>query len=108
MIGYSLDLLGLAAAQGMDLRHRIAQALNVATLVLLEKVRNIAGNPGFRARGQAVVDVLERILARGLLKRLLVAGHLAGCWGAPLWWDGERQSLLRLVFPGSGTDPPPR
>lgn len=106
-IGFSLDLIGLAAAQGTDLRHRIADALNVATLDLLAKVRAIGENPGFRARGKAVVAVLEGIPVKGLLRRLLVAGHLAGCWGPPMWWDIQRRSLVRLVFPDSGTDPHP-
>lgn len=91
----------------MELRHRIADALNVDTLVLLEKVRAIADNPGFGERGRAVVAVLERIPVKGLLKRLLVAGHYAGRWGPPMWWDDRKRCLVRLAFPRSGTDPPP-
>jgi len=107
LLGLSLDMLGLAASQGMDLRHRIGGALGVATLDLLENVRDIAMNPGFRARGRAVLAVLGCIPVKGLLKRILLAGHLAGCWGPPLWWDADRRILVRLVFPGSGTGSPP-
>lgn len=73
----------------LDDRAREARcgALDVDTLVTMEGARAIRDRPGYRARGRAVVDVLAA-LPTSPLRRLLAAGHLAGLWGPPLWWDG--------------------
>lgn len=106
LLDLALEVLGQAPEQDLWLRHRIAEALAVDTLLLLEGVRDIAVHAGYRARGRAVGRVLERIPRRTALRRLLVAGHLAGRWGEPLWWEPETGVLRRLTFWSSGTDPP--
>jgi len=102
----ALDVLGLGPEQSVDLRHAVAEVVGVATLVLLEQARAIANEPGFRSRGRAVETVLRQATGPEVLRRLLVAGHVAGRWGPPLWWESDRKVLRHLAFPRSGTDPP--
>jgi hypothetical protein len=106
LLSRCLDLVGVAPGQDLDLRHQLAEALAVDTLVLLEGVAAIGAQPGYRSRGQAVVDVLSAIPRHGLLDHVLRAGWLAGRWGPPLRWEPELGVLRPLAFSSSGTDPP--
>lgn len=107
LIELGLNVLGLGPEQSTDLRRDIGEVLGVDTIVLLEWAKRMREKPGYRCCGEAVVDVLATAAKLpGLLKRLLVTGHLAGCWGEPLWWDVDRKVLRKLAFSCSGTDPP--
>jgi len=106
LLSRCLDLVGVGPGQDLDLRHRLAAALAVDTLVLLEGAAAIATSPGYHSRGRAVVDVLSAIPRHDVMDRMLRAGHLAGRWGPPLRWERERGVLRSLEFSSSGTDPP--
>ena len=108
LLSRCLDLVGVGPGQDLDLRHQLAEALAVDTLVLLEGVAAITATLGYRSRGRAVVNVLLAISRDGILDRVLRAGHLAGRWGPPLRWESELGVLRSLAFSSSGTDPPPR
>jgi len=107
LLSRALDLVGVAPEQTLDLRHRLAAALDVPTLLLLEGVATIAAAPGYRSRGQAVVEVLAAIPHHGILDRVLRAGFVAGRWGPPLRWEPALGVLRPLALSSSGTDPPP-
>lgn len=89
------------------LREQQACALDVGNLLLLDGVRTIETTPGYRARGQAVRSVLDR-LSHGprIFKRVSVSGHLAGLWGAPCEWDPRARRLRSWAFWQGGTGPP--
>jgi len=103
LMDLALSLTGTDPDLAQDLRHRIAETLRVPALVLFEQANRVGADPGFAARGRAVVAVLGQ-LAGGVVRRLLVVGQLVGLWGRPLWWDGVLRSIA--AFPTSGTDPP--
>jgi hypothetical protein len=94
-LGFAARLVGVAANLADAARETIATALSVSTLMLRE--HSLAR--GYRAIGDAICDVLQRI--RGGTRRaqqLLVCGHLAGHWGAPWRWDPSRQVMERSPF----------
>jgi hypothetical protein len=94
-LGFAARLVGVAANLADAARETIATALSVSTLMLRE--HSLAR--GYRAIGDAICDVLQRI--RGGPRRaqqLLVCGHLAGHWGAPWRWDPSRQVMERSPF----------
>lgn len=72
-------------------RDVVAVALGLPLRVLAR----VAEATGFRARGRAVTDVLEAL--GGDLDRLLLAGALAGCWGAPWRWHDGPPRLVPVV-----------
>ena len=96
----ALVILGLAAAVDSALRHLLAEMLAIPTLVLEEQATSLrAANVGYRERGAAVRAVLGRLAPTPLLAdRLLEAGHLAGCWGAPHRWLPDIGGLRRCPF----------
>jgi hypothetical protein len=107
LLDLSLDVLGLGPGQRTEVRHAVGEVLGVDTLILLEWARKVAEMPGYRSCGRAVVEVLAMAATRpGLLRRLLVTGHMVGRWGEPLWWDVDHKVLRKLTFRHSGTDPP--
>jgi len=90
------------------LRARLASALGVAQLLLLDQARRVVAAPGYRSRGQAVVSVLGALCCdASLYARLAVAGHLAGLWARPLRWDPRRAALRVLAFSPSPARGPP-
>lgn len=101
MLGLGLRLLGLSVDIDQDVRHRITEELGVPMLAVHEAMGTIEAAPGYRSRGAAILEVLNRI-AGAVVRAVMVAGHLAGVWGPPLWWEG----VLRPLYRGSGTDPP--
>jgi hypothetical protein len=103
-IAWAIALLGLDPLPDDD-RHRHALALGIDALALLEGARAIAATPGYRVRGRAVAEILDRIAGPRLLGRLLRAGHLPGLWGPPFLWD-RRSGTLRRLGPRAGPDPP--
>ena len=104
LLDLALVLTGTHPELPQDLRHRIAEILQVPALVLLDGAQQIRERPGYRSRSHAAMAVLERI-GRGLLRRLRGVGFLLGCWGRPL--EVVARTLRPLVaFRTSGTDPP--
>lgn len=96
----ALDILGLLrVVQAACLE--VAEILGVALLLILEVRSLINTRPGYRSRGDAVVSVLRAMVRdRGspVVERLLLAGHLAGLWGAPLWWDADSGIIREVPF----------
>lgn len=104
LLDLALVLTGTHPDLDQELRHRIAEVLQVPALVLLEGTGEIREQPGYRSRGKAVMAVLRRV-GRGLLRRLLAVGLLLGRWGRPLQFVAGTLRPL-TSFPASGTDPP--
>jgi hypothetical protein len=94
-------ICGLAPEIGEAERESAAAALGVALLLLREQAWRTAAAPGYRRRGKAVRAVLES-LRQGpcVLSRLMASGHLAGLWGAPLWWEAQAGQLRSWSFRG--------
>jgi len=92
-------LLGVAAELTEKAREELAAALSVAMLALREKTMA----RGYREIGEAVCAVLA-LAGKGprRSRRLLVCGHLAGCWGEPMHWDATRRTFWRSPFRLSG------
>ncbi len=97
----ALRICGLSPGIEEAERESVSAALGVQLLLLREQARRIAAAPGYRRRGQAVRAVLES-LTRGscVLSRLMASGHLAGLWGAPLWWEAQTGRLRSWSFRG--------
>ena len=100
-VAAALKILGVAPGLGEVEREAMAAALGVALLLLCEQAYGIAATPGYRRRGQAVCAVLGQ-LGEGpcVLSLLMASGHLAGLWGAPLWWDTQSARLRSWSFRG--------
>lgn len=97
---FAARLVGVAAGLTEAVREAMASALSVSTLVLREH----SLTRGYRAIGEAICDVLQRMRGGArCAQRLLVCGHLAGHWGAPLRWDPSRQVMERSPFLRGGT-----
>ena len=98
-------VLGLAPSTDSRLRHAIAETLAIPTIVIEEQAKGLrVANAGYRARGTAVCVVLGKLTQTPLLAdRLLEAGHLAGCWGAPYRWLPDVRALRRCPFRAAGT-----
>ena len=77
----------------------------VAVGLPLRLLARVADAVGFRARGRALTDVLEALGSD--LDRLLLAGALAGCWGAPWRWQPAPPRLIPIV-PADLVDPAKR
>jgi hypothetical protein len=106
-LSFALSLTGVDPEMDDGLRHRVADALSVPMLTMLAGAARIRRGPGYEARGVAISSVLAEIPLADVLRRVLVAGHVAGLWGPPRWWDAHLQILRPLVpFQSSGTDPP--
>lgn len=92
--------LGLSEAANSAQRHLIAETLAIPALVLEEQALGFcAAGVGYRERGAAVSAVLSKLRQTSLLPdRLLEAGHLAGCWGAPYRCSTAGGSLKRYPF----------
>lgn len=88
--------LGIAPDLKTALADGIALLLGVGGMVH-RGARREFGTRCLEKRGAAIgglLDVLERNAA--LLSKLLTAGHRAGIWRRPLFWDprtGQRRSL---------------
>lgn len=90
-------VLWLGVAPDLDPAHRLrqAEALEVDAMALREAGGWIGEGSGYRSRGRAVQSILGRLSRGGArLERLLLAGHQAGLWGPPLFWD-EAVAQLR-------------
>ena len=93
-------LVGIASGLADKVREAISATLSVGMLVL----QDLMVARGYRAIGQAVCGVLQRL--RGGARRamqLSVCGHLVGRWGEPWRWDPERRLVERSPFRRGGT-----
>lgn len=93
-----LRRLGEALGAFTPARDVIALTIGLPLRVLAR----IAGAVGYRARGLALVAGIEAL--GGDPDRLLLAGALAGTWGAPWRWQSSPARLVPLV-PDHLTDP---
>ncbi len=82
------EVFGAAGIAGRD---RVAVALGLP----LRLLAHVAAAVGYRARGQAVVAVLDML--GDDLERLLLAGALTGSWGRPWRWRRAPPRLEPLV-----------
>lgn len=95
----ALALFGLTMRLVQAECARVAEILDVDLLLILEQRNRIKAQPGYRSCGSAAVSVLRSMLkVRGspVVARLLIAGHAAGLWGKPLWWDAD-SGIIREV-----------
>ena len=102
-------LCGVAPTLAQPDRLALAEAWQVPAQLLADAAQSIAAAPGYRSRGAAVVVVLAAAGPENpllYLRRLLRAGHVAGLWGAPYFWDDGARALRRWAFPAIGTRPP--
>lgn len=93
-------LLGLDPQVPETTRERVADRLLVPSLTLWVAGRAYASARRSRARGAAIVRVLDQISVRqGLADDLLVCGALTGLWGRPSRWDpGGGSGVLLPLF----------
>lgn len=95
-------LLGFHPDQDLEKRHSIGEVLCLPTVLLVSLAR--PARPLYLARARAVKRALEGLREPVDWQALLVAGHLAGLWGRPLWLD--RGHLVPLAFRGTRTHGP--
>jgi hypothetical protein len=97
---FAARLLGVIASE--RIRDLIAAALSVSGLRQRE---GALATRGFRALGTAICGLLSRLRGSPATRAhaLLVCGHLAGHWGEPMWWDRDREDLVRSPFCAPGT-----
>lgn len=101
----ALILLGLDPGMEQERSLRIAQVLDLDHLSMVEQKRKMVVQPGYRCRGHGVVVMLRALVKRTCpVKRLLLAGHLAGLWGRPLWWDAEAGIVRKVPFRVAGAE----
>ena len=81
----------------------VAETLRVPALLLLGLTAGLTP-PYYRARSQAIHQVLGRLPDPPHWQDLLVAGHLAGLWPAPSWC--HRGHLVPLAFRADSTPQP--
>gem|GEM_PF-2435434 len=95
-------LLGVHADLGLDLRHDIGEVLGVPATVLL----GLAGGlerPLYVSCSKAIVDVIKALPSPPDWQAVMVTGHLAGLWPAPLW--SRKGHLVPLAFRAVRTPP---
>ena len=86
-------LLGIHPTVEPRAQEQIATRLGVATMKLRDAAREWADS--WKARGAAVVSVLEALPADGgLLGRILAAGEVAKVWASPQRWDRVRKTWV--------------
>jgi hypothetical protein len=81
-------LLGVGTSVAAKVREAIATTLGVPLLALCEASRAYEAARTWRARAQALMDVLRLVGARRELAELWFrVGHLAELWSLPSRWD---------------------
>ena len=93
---FASRMLGLVG-RSTDERVQLADLLGVDALLLHEN----RDPRGHRARGGAVMAVLEKIRGRSVEDRLCEAGFQAGLLPMTFRWDPSSERLLRMPFRGS-------
>ena len=102
--GRHLRLAARLVGVGRDLADRVREAIATVLSVGTLRLRERSMAQGYRAVGESVCRVLQRVL-RGPRRvvLLLTCGHLIGHWGEPLHWDVERRVIERSPFSTGGT-----
>ena len=100
----SLRIVGLHRGLTDQERETIAATLGVDQLMLREHATRTTG---YRARGAAVAELLER-LPRGPRRQLslLHSGHVIGHWAEPVSWDHRRSVFEGVPFRAPGIEHP--
>lgn len=71
------------------------EAIALALHLPLHLIAHLTTASGYRSRGSALLAVLGHL--RGDLDRVLLAGAIAGVWGAPWRWECDPPGLVPLV-----------
>jgi hypothetical protein len=90
-------IVGLGGVLSEQVRGRIADASSVPLLMLRAMAQTYAASRSMRERAGAVLRVLKYMDLARRRTRLVVAGHFAGLWGRPSYWDPCSQMLRALV-----------
>lgn len=97
-------LLGIHPGQNEQKRREtLAHVLDIPQFMLEQEKTNIAANLGYRAKGKGIVAILQNMTGNCLVERLSLAGHIAGLWGCPFWWQDDIGQLSPVPFQRSGT-----
>ena len=92
-------VLGLDPHLSASHREQVAELLALDLVVLHEQAATLHPNAGYRARGEALVHILQALPASRLLpERLLECAALAGVCGPPHRWLPESATLRRYPF----------
>ena len=83
-----------AVGGGAD--HRDREAIAVATGASLTLLTAAQRADGFRARGQAALDILDALRTEPL-EKLLLMGFLTGAWGPAFRWQAGPPRLVAVV-----------
>jgi hypothetical protein len=89
-------VLGIAPELSGGVADGIGLLLGVEGIVHRRARREVAATRWLEGRGEAIAGVLDKLeVNHALLARILTAGHRAGIWRQPLFWDpgtGQRRS----------------
>jgi hypothetical protein len=96
-IGLCAAIVGIGGGLSEQVRGRIADALSVSLLTLRDMAQTYAASRSMCERASAVLVVLKYMDLARRRTGLLVAGHFAGVWGRPSYWDPCSQMLRALV-----------
>jgi hypothetical protein len=100
------EWLGLSATVSPEEQMARAEVLGVETVRLRELAGRSASSASVQQRGEAVCEVVSALGRSGCqLERLMWAGHQAGLWAAPWFWDERSQSYRPCRFRASGVTP---
>jgi len=101
--------VGVAVDLEAAVRARLAAILGVAQLMLREQAQAIAGHPGYRQRGRAVVTVLAALRRdASVADRLVAAGAEVGLWPRALRWHPHAKRLRTVPFRAHSARASPR
>lgn len=102
--GRHLELASRLTGVARSLADRVREAISTLLSIGGLHLRQASRSRGYRAVGEAVCSVLQR-LRRGPRRaaHLLTCGHLIGHWGEPLHWDAGRRVMERSPFSAEGT-----
>ena len=100
------EWVGLSATLLPEEQMARAEVLGVETVLLRERASRPASSATVQQRGAAVCEVVSALGRSDCqLERLMWAGHLAGLWSAPWFWDARSQSYRPCRFRASGVMP---
>ncbi len=88
-------LLGIKPNFDEHLREETAEILSVSNQLLRDCESIIKEEPGYKAMGTAIYNVLNEIPdSNTIFERIAEAGAVAGLWPSPYYWDC-RQNILK-------------
>lgn len=86
-------LLARASAFFGTFQEKLSEIISLSLRLPLHLLPQLAAASGYRSRGAALVAVFQRLD----LDQFLIAGALAGIWGAPYRWQSEPPRLVPLL-----------